>query len=149
MSRRSPFVGWVLVVTAVAGMASGCVDRRFVFESDPTNANVYVNNKLIGATPVDMQFTYYGKYRITFDHDGYQRLVVDEEIGMPWYEYFPFEFIAENLLPFVVRDVHIIRKPLEPVHVIPPEAIRDRANELRLQGQSIGVPQAPATTPPG
>jgi hypothetical protein len=143
MSRRSPFLGWILVLTVATGMASGCVDRRFVIESDPPNANVYVNNTFIGATPVDKQFTYYGPYRIVFDRDGCQRLTVDEEIPTPWYEWFPLEFIAENLLPFTIRDVHYIRKPLPPIPNVPPEETLKKANALQERAKAIGVPERP------
>jgi hypothetical protein len=143
MSRRSPFVGWILVLTVVTGMASGCVDRRFVIESDPPNANVYVNNTLIGATPVDKQFTYYGKYRIVFDHDGNERLIVDEEISTPWYELPLLDFIAENLLPFTIRDIHYIRKPLPPIPNVPPEETLKKANALQEKAKAIGEPERP------
>jgi hypothetical protein len=143
MSRRWPFVAGMLALTLLAVVSSGCVDRRFIIESAPPNANVFVNNKLVGATPVDVQFTYYGKYRFTFVRDGYQTLTVDEDICPPWYEYFPIEFIAENLWPFTVRDIHYIRRPLEMIPIIPPEAIKARGDEIRAKGQAIGVPLPP------
>jgi PEGA domain len=147
MSRSWPLVGWVLALTLVTGMMSGCVDRRFVIESDPQNAIVTLNNKVIGATPADVQFTYYGTYRIVFDHDGFQRLVVDECVSMPWYEYFPLEFIVENVLPFTIRDIHYIRKPLEPMILISPDQTFKRAQELREKGKAIYVPEAGSTLP--
>jgi hypothetical protein len=149
MSRRLPFLGWILTLAAVAGTTSGCVDRHFVIESDPPGAIVFENgnNRALGATPLDQQFTYYGKYRFVFVRDGYQTLTVDEQISTPWWSYFPLEFVVENLLPFTIRDVRYISKPLQPMQVIPPEEIRDRAEQLRARGKSIGVPLAPAAPP--
>jgi PEGA domain len=147
MSRGLPCSGLLLLF--FAALTSGCVDRRFIIESDPPGAIVYVNGKLVGATPADLPFTYYGTYRFVFVRDGYETLTVDECISPPWYEYFPLDFFAENLLPYTLRDVHDIRKPLQAMVVVPPEDILRRAEQLRAQGKSIGVPLAPAAPPAG
>ena len=139
MSRWLRSSAGFLALAALAGL-SGCVDRRFVIESDPPGAVVYVNNKYVGATPVDLPFTYYGKYRFTFVADGYETLTVDETIKPPWYEYFPVEFFSENVLPLTVSDLRNIHKPMQPMAITSPEEIRARADQLRAQGQSIGVP---------
>jgi hypothetical protein len=150
MSRSWPVVGWILVLTVVGGVSSGCVDRRFVIESDPQNANVYINNKLVGATPADAQFIYYGDYQFVFDHDGFQRLTVIEHVRPPWYEWFPLEFIAENLLPWTIHDVHYIgvdkdgkRVPLPPPARISEQETLNKANCMRAKGAVIGVPETP------
>jgi hypothetical protein len=148
MSRRWPFLGWMVAWTVTTALTSGCVDRRFVIESDPQNANVTVNGRPVGATPADVQFIHYGTYRFVFDHDGFQRLTVDEEICSPWYEYFPLEFVAENLLPFTLRDIHYIRKALEPIVIVPDDVLQKRGDQLRLQGQSIGPQPGHGGTPP-
>src|SRR5581483_10051303 len=68
MTRRA-----VLLVAAVlAGGPSGCVERRYVIESDPPGALVLVNGQPLGTTPVDGYFTYYGSYTFTLIKDGYQ-----------------------------------------------------------------------------
>ena len=147
MSRWLRSSAGFLALAALAGLA-GCVDRRFVIESDPPGAIVYVNNKYVGATPVDLPFQYYGKYRFTFVADGYETLTVDESIRPPWYEYFPLEFISENLWPLPVSDLRNIHKPLQPPAIVSPDEIRARAEQLRAQGQSIGVPLPPPNAPP-
>jgi hypothetical protein len=147
MSRRLACLGLV----AALGLATGCVDRRFVFESDPPGSMVEINGKPIGPAPGEAAFTYYGTYQFRFIRDGYDTLTCTEKINPPWYEFFPLEFVAENLLPFTIHDLHYIRKPLPPMVVIPPEDILRRADQLRAQGQSIGtaplVTPAPSVTP--
>ena len=64
MSQRLPILGAALAFALAT--ISGCVDRRFVIESDPPGAIVYLNDKWVGPTPVDQSFTYYGKYRFVF-----------------------------------------------------------------------------------
>ena len=143
MSRRLACFGLLLIL--VLGLGCDCIDRRFVFESDPPGSIVYVNGNLIGPSPGDMPFTYYGTYRFVYQRDGYETLTVDEKINPPWYEFFPLEFITENLLPFTVRDIRYIQHPLGPIVIVPPEEILRRADEMRAKGQSIGT--APVTVP--
>jgi hypothetical protein len=153
MSRRLAGFGLLLALSL-----TGCVDRRFVFESDPPGSMVEVNAKSVGPAPGEMPFTYYGTYRFIFMRDGYETLTVDEKIRTPWYEWWPLEFVSENLLPFTIHDIHYVRQPLQPLVNVPPNDIVRRANELRAQGQSIGTaplhtPTAPVEpvsgTPPG
>jgi PEGA domain len=145
MSRRLPFLGTALALTVA--LTAGCVDRRFVIESDPPGAIVYVNDRFIGPTPADLSFLYYGKYRFVYVRDGFETLTVDEQIRTPWWSYFPLEFFVENLLPCTIRDVRHIRHPLQLRPDIPPEAIHDRAEQLRAQASTLG-PHAGAPCPP-
>jgi PEGA domain len=138
MSRRLPFFGSALAL--IAAISSGCVDRRFIIESDPPGAAVYVNDRLVGASPVNQSFLYYGKYRFVFVRDGYETLTVDEQICTPWWSYFPLEFVVENILPNTIRDKRYIHKQLLPRQEIPPEAILGRGEQLRTQAQTLGPP---------
>ena len=148
MSRRLQSSAGLIALALLAALSGGCVDRRFIIESEPPGAVVYVNNQYIGATPVDLPFQYYGTYRFTFVADGYETLTVDECVRPPWYEYFPLEFLSECLWPGVVRDLRSIHKPMQPMQMPSPEEIRARAEQLRAQGQSIGVPLPPPGAPP-
>jgi hypothetical protein len=145
MSQAVRRGAWLVVLTAAAGaLASGCVDRRFVITSNVPAAAVEVNGKPAGATPADRQFTYYGVYRIVLKHEGYETLVVNQPVKAPWYEYPPFDFVSENLIPWTIRDVRRIPLIMQPVQVVPPEAVLDRAQQLRARGATIGVPAAVA-----
>jgi hypothetical protein len=143
MGRKLPSFALTLGAAALALALSGCVDRRFVIDSDPPGANVYENGKLIGATPLNHSFTYYGKYRFVFVRDGYEWATVDEQVCTPWWSCFPLDFVVENLLPCSIRDVRYIAKPLEPRREIPAEQIRDRAAQLRAEGQQLVVQPVP------
>src|SRR4051794_35158058 len=111
--RRLPFLAGLLGAAACLTLVSGCVERRFVITSDPPGAIVYENGRPIGPTPVDRNFVYYGTYRFTLVRDGYQTLVVDEPIKAPWFEWFPLDFVSENLWPFWVRDVRRVHYKME------------------------------------
>src|SRR5438046_8549070 len=94
-----------LVAAVLLGGLPGCVERRYVIESDPPGALVLVNGQPIGTTPVDGYFVYYGNYNFTLIKDGFQTKQVSQRIASPWYEYTPLDFISENLYPGKLEDV--------------------------------------------
>jgi hypothetical protein len=129
-------------------LAGGCVERRFVITSDPPGAIIYDENNLpIGATPVDKPFTYYGKYRFTLVKDGYQTTVVEEKASPPWYDFFPVDFVSENLIPFTFRDVRRVNAPMQPLQILPPEPVLKSAIDLRDYGRTIGAPLSATGVP--
>jgi hypothetical protein len=147
MGTRRRWIGGFWGLVLCAGLAAGCVERRYLITTDPPMATVYENDRPIGASPVDRPFIYYGKYRFTIVNDGYQTLVVDEYIRAPWYEWPILDFVSENLLPFTIRDKRHFHYKLPPMPLVPPEQIKAAAQNLRQRGQNIGVPLAPAVPP--
>ena len=105
-----PNMGLWASLTAAA-LCTGCVEQRYVITSDPPGAAVYRNGNLIGYTPVDDTFVYYGKYHFTLVKDGYETLQVDQDIAGPVYEYPGLDFVSEVLYPFNLRDVHRVQLP--------------------------------------
>lgn len=133
MTARGP----VLLLLA-ATCLTGCVERRFVIESDPPGALVLMNGQPLGATPCDGHFVYYGKYQFTLIKDGYETLQVDECFRTPWYEYFPIDFFSENVYPLKVEDV---RRPA-PYRLLPKvqprtDALLGQAEQFRTKGRSL------------
>jgi hypothetical protein len=146
----------LLGLSALLVALAGCVERRMVIITDPPHAIVFdEKNQPLGASPVDRSFVYYGKYRHRLVKDGYETMIVEENVKAPWYEYFPLDFFAENIVPWTLRDVRYFRYTLKPLPVTTPQAVLDEANVLRAKGQTIGVPlptpspAAPVAPPPG
>ncbi len=133
----------------VAACAVGCVDQRYVIDSEPRGAMVYRNGAPIGPTPVDDQFVYYGNYHFTLVKDGYETLQVDQDIPAPWYEYPPLDFVNEVLNPFRLHDVHRFCFAMRKAEPPNKEELIQRGEQLRERGQSL-VPQqeAPPAPPP-
>jgi hypothetical protein len=145
--RCVPLSRLLLALLGLIGLG-GCVERRMVIITDPPYATVFdEKNQIIGASPVDRTFVYYGKYRFRLVKDGCATLIVEERVRPPWYEYFPLDFIAENLIPFTLRDVRYFKYTLQPAPVVTPEAVLQQGEQLRERGKTIGTP-APATVQP-
>jgi hypothetical protein len=133
-----------LAVLLFAGLTAGCVERRYVVVSDPPGALVQESGRPLGATPADGAFVYYGKYRFTLVRDGYETLIVDQDIPAPWYEYIGLDFFSENVVPWTIRDVRRFEYHLQPLQTPNENAIIQRGEELRQRGQAI----RPAAAPP-
>lgn len=134
---------WFLGAALVVAPLGGCVERRYVVTSDPPGAVVLRNNQHIGPTPADDHFTYYGNYHFTLIKDGYATLQVNQEFRSPWFEYFPLDFFAENVVPWRIEDVRRFHYKLEPVRMPNPNEVINEGQSLRNRGKAIGAPAAP------
>ena len=137
-------VGWAMLAVALCACQSGCVQRRMMVRSNPPGALVYVDDyqEPIGVTPCAANFTYYGTRKIRLVKDGFETLTVMQSIPAPWYEYTPFDFVAENFVPGEIRDHRTLDYQLKPQVVVPAEQLIARAEELRR-----GIHTTTGTTP--
>ena len=130
------------VLTALA--AAGCVDRRFIIESNVPNAQVYIDNKSIGAAPAHAPFEYYGYYNIRIVHPGFETLEKRVHVVAPWYAYPPIDFLAEVVWPFHIRDVRRYYFELYPATQTRTDDILNAADALRQRGLSLPPAERPA-----
>lgn len=129
------------LVALAASTLAGCVERRFVITTDPPGAIVIDEKGLpIGAAPVDRQWIYNGIYEFRLVKDGFQTQVVREHVAAKWYEYFPLDFFAENVVPWTIRDIRRFHYQMQPLAVMPPDTVLQQGQALRQRGLSIGVP---------
>lgn len=133
-----------LVVLAELLCVTGCVDRRFVIESNVPNAQVYIDNRPIGAAPAHSQFDYYGYYTITLVHPGYETLTQRVHVAAPWYAYPPFDFLAEVVWPFHIRDTRRYNFTLYEATKTRVDDLLNNADALRQRGQNLPPPERPA-----
>ena len=133
---------WLAVAVVAVGMA-GCVERRFLVESNPPGAAVFVNGDYKGTTPVSVPFTYYGKYDITLARDGYATQTVQSRFRRPWFQYFPLDFVAENLYPLHIQDNRKLQVDLQPLIQPRGEDVLNQAGILRQRGAVIGPESVP------
>jgi PEGA domain len=138
---------------AIAGLlaallASGCVDRRMVIHSNVPNAQVFIDDRLVGAAPAYSPFEYYGYYTVTLVHPGYETLSQRVHVGAPWYAYPPFDFFAEVVWPFHIRDTRHYQFDLQPAAKTRIEDLVNNAEALRMRGWNLPQAEHPAAPRP-
>jgi hypothetical protein len=134
--------GWLTSSVAII-VSCGCVEQRFVVVSDPPEAKVYLNNKPVGYTPVDVPFIYYGAYQFRLERDGYETINEVKHIAPPWYSYPPIDFLAENIYPFKASDIQRVQFQMTPTPTPNLVQLRADANELRTRGMALPPPSKP------
>lgn len=96
--------------------AAGCTSRGITITSVPEGAEVSINRRVVGKTPIRVAFTHYGTYRLELRKENHQVLVREETVHPPAYGYDPGAFVADNLIPARLNDevyLHFVLKPLE------------------------------------
>lgn len=122
-------------------MLCGCVLRSLTIDSQPPGAMVYLDDELIGETPVTTSFTYYGTRKITLekvDAEGrlmYERKIIYEKIKPPFYQMLPLDFFSELIIPAKLKDEHYLVYQLEPLQevskAVRQEEVLKNAEDLR------------------
>jgi hypothetical protein len=138
----------LLILVAIIFAFSGCVTRSLTVKTEPSNALVYIDDELIGESPVTMPFTYYGTRKIMIerkDEDGvltHERTIAFEKIKAPIYEVFPLDFFSEIVWPLKLKDDQVLSYnlvALEPLSIKEQqEKVLKNAEELR---QRVNVPE--------
>jgi hypothetical protein len=127
----------LLIAAVVICLSGGCVERTLTVRSDPPGALVFLNDQEVGRTPFSKRFLWYGTYDVQVRKEGYQTLKTQSPVIAPWWQWVPFDFVAE-LVPLKLEDSHAVSytlKPLSHEHVNP-DAIVDRAEDLSEQLES-------------
>ena len=137
-----------LILVAIIITFSGCVTRTLTVHTNPSNALVYIDDELIGESPVTIPFTYYGTRKIMIerkDEDGkltHERTIAYEKVKAPVYEIFPLDFFSEIVWPLKLKDDQVFSYKL--VELAPlstkdqQEKMIKNAEELR---QRVNAPE--------
>lgn len=125
--------GWRVLggVMLVVLLSAGCVRRTMTINTDPQGATVTLNDEVVGTTPVDVDFTWYGDYDVIVRKEGYQTLRTHERLNAPWYQVPPIDLFAEALVPFTIHDRHAMQFSLEPAQEIDRAGLIQEATEFR------------------
>jgi len=130
----------ILAGALMTATLTGCVERRFIIESNPPGAVVYQNGQQIGVTPVELPFVYYGKYDFELVKDGYQTQRFETDVHAPWFQWLGIDFFSENVWPHHIQDNRHLRYDLEPIQQPRTEDLLKNAGQLRERAQGLAVP---------
>ena len=84
-----------LLTLPVILLSTGCVERTISITSEPPGALVWLNDREVGRTPIEVDFLYYGIYDVRITKDGYEPLLTTGEARPPWWDNVPLDLIAE------------------------------------------------------
>jgi hypothetical protein len=111
----------------------GCVERKLTIRTQPDDALVMLNDEELGKSPVTVHFQWYGDYNVRIQKEGYETLQTHKALTAPWYDYFPFDFMAQILNPNRIMDTY------EWTFTLTPAATVDRDHVIQ---QALALEQA-------
>jgi len=126
MNAITPRAGLLLLLSITLG---GCVERRFIITSDPTEARVFLNDVDVGTTPCEVDFTYFGTYDVRVKKPGYEPLITKAEAKAPFHEWPGIDLVA-MAIPAKKSTIIEWHFTLEPASE-DPNALIQRAGDLR------------------
>lgn len=106
--------------------------------TEPSGADVWVNESWHGKTPFELPFKHYGVFQIRIEKKGYYPMYVKEPVNAPFYQHMGPDIVAEALIPKKIednRELHyVLQKINEPDQVA---GIMERAEELASKSDAI------------
>jgi len=132
MLNRNDILGLAAgIFTAI--LLSGCVERRLTIVTEPQEAIVWLNDEEIGATPVTVNFNWYGDYRVRIEKPGYEILNTHQRLERPAHDKFPMDFFAEVLWPKTIEDAYTWTFELQPYQQASAEELIEAARTMRQE----------------
>jgi len=119
------------IVLAALVALNGCVRRTITITTEPEGTLVWLNDREVGRTPVEVDFKYYGTYDVRLEHRGYEPMMTSGRADPPWWDHIGLDLIAELTLVDIESRIewHYVLEPLDDDH----EALVNRARELRKE----------------
>jgi len=107
--------------------------------TDPPDATVWVDDQVVGKTPLDIPYTWYGKRLLAVERKGYAQVREIVALNPPWWQYFPLDFITDVLFPFTLEDRSEFSYTLKAADTENElEEVKRRAAELREKAKGEG-----------
>ncbi len=122
-------------------LCTGCVRRTISIVSTPPGALVWLNDREVGRTPIEVEFLYYGTYDVRIVKDGYEPLITSGKADAPLWDVVGIDLAAE-LMPLDFHSRVEWAYQLEPLTNDEPGLIQ-RARDLRSQ---MDIPGTVETT---
>jgi hypothetical protein len=148
MKTASPIKATLLALSAALVLLNtACVERKLLIRSEPSGAPVTIDEKEVGTTPLDYEFTHYGTRRIRVgpvrDEKGAVAFAASEKMvptEAPTSQTFPLGFFWEVLWPKTLVDEHpvsfTLKPPTEEYGEKTAKDVMNRAREFRKKALS-------------
>lgn len=118
-------------------LLAGCVERKMIIRSEPAGAEVRVDGTVVGKTPCEVPFTWYGTRKIELERSGYESLTAKQEVFPPWWQMPVFDLFTDVLIPVDFEDTRTYDYTMEPSPAREdPTPILDRAEKLKRELES-------------
>jgi len=140
LRKRIPVMLAGVMVCALAG-CYGHVQRTITVESEPPGAVVWLNDNEIGRTPTTVPFTWYGTYSVRLEKEGHEPLITTAKVRAPVYQWILIDLPFETIIPGTRHDDHFFRYTLKPAKPADPDAIRQRAEQMRSESKKPPRPR--------
>ncbi len=109
MDRGRRVLGALALMASALGASSCMGDRILRIESDPPGATVRLDDRVIGVTPLDVEFLHYGQRRLALYRTGYRTYSEPLALDAPWFARWPMDMLTEVILPLGLDDVRTMR----------------------------------------
>jgi len=132
LAKKLPRAVLCVLTLASLVVSTGCTSRGMTVTSVPPGAEVSINRRVVGVTPIRVNYTHYGTYRLEIRREHYQTEIRNEHISPPIYGYDPFTFFADNIIPARLNDeiyLHYVLKPVD--EKVDKDALLNRAAQAR------------------
>ena len=123
-------LGFAVLLGGVALFnAGGCVRRTLTITTEPSGALLWLNDREIGRTPVEVDFDFYGTYDVRLERDGYEPMMTSGKANAPWWDTVVLDLVAEAVPGTLTSRVewHYVMQPVDDDR----EGLIDRARQLR------------------
>jgi hypothetical protein len=135
----------------LAGLASCAATRTLEIRSKPDGAQVSIDQKVIGRTPLVWEFYDYGTHNVTFHLDGHRSQARILTLEAPWQARFPIDIVSEVVVPIGWTDRHELYVELEAGTTVTEQPdlrlVLERAAWLRTAGPGGPGPQMVLSAP--
>lgn len=119
---------------------TGCVRRTISIVTEPPGALVWLNDREVGRTPIEVEFLYYGTYDVRIVKDGYEPLITSGKADAPLWDVVGIDLVAE-LMPLDFHSRVEWMYQLEPL-TNDEAGLIQRARDLRAQMDAVVTAEA-------
>lgn len=141
MNKRLVSVSGVIALLGFLALTlAGCVERKMVITSEPSGADVWINEQWHGKTPYELSFKHYGVFSVRLEAKGYYPMYVKEPVPAPLYQQPGLDLISEAAIPGTIRDnrsMHYVMQKIEGPD--PVEDVLGRADDMITRTDEIIV----------